>query len=99
MRGSGKERALAVNEQRRDDRRTAVDAEAEEYTPAEPVGDVESISVARAPGHVRDTTDRHARRTLVRRALIVADVWSLRFTFAIVHMILGTAVNDGFTSA
>src|SRR4051812_16968706 len=98
MRGSGKERALAVNEQRRDDRRTAVDAEAEEYTPAEPVGDVESIVEARAPGHVRGTTDRHARRTLVRRALIVADVWSLGFTFAIVHMILGTSAKHGFTS-
>jgi hypothetical protein len=101
MRGSGKERALAVNEQRRDDRRTAVDAEAEEYTPAEPVGDVESIVEARAPGHVRGTTDRHARhgrRTLIRRALIVADVWSLGFTFAIVHMILGTSAKHGFTS-
>src|SRR3954469_23151937 len=99
MRGSGKERALAVNEQRRDDRRTAVNAEAEAYTSAEPVGDVESIVEARAPGHVRGTTDRHARRTLVRRALIVADVWSLGFTFAIVHMILGTSARQGgFTS-
>ena len=47
---------------------------------------------------MRATTDRHARRTLVRRALIVADVWSLGFTFAIVHMILGTAPKQGFTS-
>ena len=68
MRGSGKERALAVNEQRREERRTAVDAEAEEYTSAEPVGGVESIVEARAPGHERGTTDRHARRTLVRPA-------------------------------
>ena len=87
-----------MNEQRRDDRRTAVDAEAEEYTSAEPGGDVESIVEARAPGHVRGTTDRHARRTLVRRALIVADVWSLGFTFAIVHIILGTSAKQGFTS-
>ena len=47
---------------------------------------------------MRGTKDRHARRTLVRRALIVADVWSLGFTFAIVHMILGTSAKPGFTS-
>jgi exopolysaccharide biosynthesis polyprenyl glycosylphosphotransferase len=87
-----------VSEQRRDERRTAVDAEAEEYTSAEPVGGVESIVEARAPGHERGTKDRHARRTLVRRALIVADVWALGFTFAIVHMILGTSAKQGFTS-
>jgi FlaA1/EpsC-like NDP-sugar epimerase len=87
-----------VNEQRRDDRRTAVDAEAQEYTSAEPGGDVESIVEARAPEHVRGTTTRHARRTLVRRALIVADVWSLGFTFALVHLILGTSARQGFTS-
>ena len=53
---------------------------------------------ARAPGRERGTKDRHARRTLVRRALIVADVWALGFTFAIVHMILGTSAKQGFTS-
>jgi exopolysaccharide biosynthesis polyprenyl glycosylphosphotransferase len=45
---------------------------------------------------VTGAADRHTRRTLVRRALIVADVWSLGITFAIVHVIMGT--NRGFTS-
>jgi exopolysaccharide biosynthesis polyprenyl glycosylphosphotransferase len=85
-----------VNEQWRDDRRTAIDAEGEAYTPADAAGDADSIVEARPTEAVIGTTDRHTRRTLVRRALIVADVWSLGITFAIVHVIMGT--NRGFTS-
>ena len=97
MRGSGKERALAVNDQRRDDRRTAVDGEDEAYTSSEPEGDVGQIVEALERTGVINPTDRHTRRTLVRRALIVADVWALGFTFLAVHLILGTSPN-GFTS-
>jgi exopolysaccharide biosynthesis polyprenyl glycosylphosphotransferase len=86
-----------VNEQRRDDRRTAVDGEDEAYTAPNPDGDVDSIVGAVEPVSVINPTDRHSRRTLVRRALIVSDVWALGLTFMVVHLILGTSSN-GFTS-
>ena len=99
MRGGGKERALAVDEQGRESRRAAIDGEDEEYTAPEPV---DSIVGMRSRVDVIAPTDRHARRSLVRRALIVADVWSIGITFAIVHLILGTAggtSGKGFTDA
>jgi hypothetical protein len=85
-----------VNEQRRDDRRTAVDGEDEAYTAPDPDGGVDSIVGAVEPGSVTNPTVRHSRRTLVRRALIVSDVWALGLTFMVVHLILGTSSN-GFT--
>jgi exopolysaccharide biosynthesis polyprenyl glycosylphosphotransferase len=86
-----------VNEQRRDDRRTAVDGEDEAYTSPDPDGDVDTIVEARERGGVSSPSNRHSRRTLVRRALIVADVWALGLTFMVVHLILGTS-SKGFTS-
>jgi exopolysaccharide biosynthesis polyprenyl glycosylphosphotransferase len=86
-----------VNEQRRDDRRTAVDGEGEAYTSPDAVGDVDSIVGAGERDAVIKTSVRHSRRTLVRRALIVSDVWALGLTFMVVHLILGTS-SKGFTS-
>src|SRR5437763_1307664 len=91
--GGGKERALAVDEQGRNGRRAAVEGDDEEYTAPETV---DSIVDMRSRVDPTTATDRHARRALVRRALIVADLWAIGITFAIVHMILGTSAK-GFT--
>jgi exopolysaccharide biosynthesis polyprenyl glycosylphosphotransferase len=82
----------------RDDRRTALGGDEEAYTPRAVPDDAEGVAAARAIGPVPVTPGpRHTRRTLVRRALIVSDAWSLGLTFAIVHVIVGTT-GEGFTS-
>jgi exopolysaccharide biosynthesis polyprenyl glycosylphosphotransferase len=86
-----------VNEQRRDDRRTAVD-EGEAYTPVETNGDVETTVEITPVEPAGPPFTRHARRTLVRRALIVSDVVGLAATFALVHWVVGTSAT-GFTTA
>jgi len=78
-----------VNEQRREDRRAAVDDDDQGYTPPATPGGVAPIVDAEATPSAR-SGDRHTRRTLVRRALIAADIWALAVTFALVHLFLGT---------
>src|SRR5712671_2254110 len=97
QRGGGRETALAVNDHIRGDRGAALGDE-EAYTPRAVGDEAEQTAATRGGGAdpVRPTT-RHARRTLVRRALIVSDAWSLGRTFAIVHVIVGTT-GPGFTS-
>jgi exopolysaccharide biosynthesis polyprenyl glycosylphosphotransferase len=82
----------------RDDRRTALEGDEEAYTPPGVRDGHEGAAEPAEPGlgAVMPAT-RHARRTLVRRALIVSDVWSLGLTFAIVHVIVGST-GQGFTS-
>ncbi len=87
-----------MNDHMRDDRRTALEGDEEAYTP-EAVRDDPNAVVALpggGPERVKPTA-RHTRRTLVRRALIISDAWSLGLTFAIVHVIVGTT-GPGFTS-
>ncbi len=83
----------------RDDRRSALEGDEEAYTPRAVRDDHEGV-VDAGPTTVGAVTPtaRHTRRTLVRRALIVSDAWSLGLTFAIVHVAVG-ATGPGFDSS
>jgi hypothetical protein len=75
-----------------------LEGDEEAYTPRAIRDDAEGVVDARATGPATVTQGpRHTRRTLVRRALLVSDAWSLGLTFAIVHVIVGTT-GRGFTS-